>query len=56
VLGHRSVDTTIAFYTGLESAAAVRHFDKTILELRSRSRTPAERPAGEKRRKKRVSA
>jgi integrase len=34
VLGHRSIDTTIAFYTGLETSAAVRHFDKTILHLR----------------------
>jgi integrase len=34
VLGHRSIDTTTGFYTGLETAAAVRHFDKTILNLR----------------------
>jgi integrase len=34
VLGHRSIDTTTAFYTGLETAAAVRHFDATILKLR----------------------
>jgi integrase len=34
VLGHRSIDTTTAFYTGLETAAAVRHFDETILHLR----------------------
>jgi integrase len=34
VLGHRSIDTTVAFYTGLETPAAVRHFDKTILDLR----------------------
>jgi integrase len=33
-LGHRSIDTTNAFYTGLETAAAVRHFDETILRLR----------------------
>jgi integrase len=34
VLGHRSIETTTAFYTGLETAAAVRHFDQTILKLR----------------------
>ena len=34
VLGHRSMDTTTRFYTGLETAAAVRHFDATILRLR----------------------
>jgi site-specific recombinase XerD len=34
VLGHRSIDTTTGFYTGLETPAAVRHFDKTILHLR----------------------
>jgi integrase len=37
VLGHRSIDTTTAFYTGLETPAAVRHFDKTILSLRRES-------------------
>jgi site-specific recombinase XerC len=37
VLGHRSIDTTTNFYTGLETAAAVRHFDKTILHLRRES-------------------
>jgi site-specific recombinase XerD len=37
VLGHRSIDTTTAFYTGLETAAAVRHFDNTILSLRRES-------------------
>jgi integrase len=35
VLGHRSIDTTTAFYTGLETKAAVTHFDKTILRLRA---------------------
>ena len=37
VLGHRSIDTTTAFYTGLETPAAVRHFDRTILHLRESS-------------------
>jgi integrase len=39
VLGHRSIDTTTAFYTGLETPAAVRHFDRTILHLRRESST-----------------
>jgi integrase len=34
VLGQRSINTTISFYTGLETASAVRHFDATILRLR----------------------
>jgi integrase len=34
VLGHRSIETTTLFYTGLETAAAVRQFDATILKLR----------------------
>jgi site-specific recombinase XerD len=38
VLGHRSIATTTSFYTGLETAAAVRHFDKTILGLRQGAR------------------
>ena len=37
VLGHRSLQTTIDFYTGLETPAAARHFDKTILNLREES-------------------
>jgi integrase len=34
---HRSLQTTIDFYTGLETPAAARHFDKTILNLRTES-------------------
>jgi integrase len=46
-LGHRSIDTTNAFYTGLETAAAVRHFDETILRLRRESSTKSrKRPKG----------
>ena len=33
-LAHRSITTTVTFYTGSEVAAAVRHFDETILKLR----------------------
>jgi integrase len=35
VLGHLSIDTTTTYYTGSETAAAVRHFDETILKLRA---------------------
>ena len=34
VLGHRSINTTTSFYTGFETAAAVRHFDRAILRHR----------------------
>jgi integrase len=34
VLAHRSIITTTTFYTGLETASAVRHFDETILKQR----------------------
>jgi integrase len=34
VLGHQSLATTISYYTGTETAAAVRHFDAVILGLR----------------------
>lgn len=30
--GHRSVETTTKYYTGMESAAALRHYDEHILE------------------------
>jgi integrase len=33
VLGHRSIQTTISSYTGLETAAAARHFDRTLLDM-----------------------
>jgi integrase len=32
VLGHKSLNTTAKSYTGMESAAAVRHFGKTIIK------------------------
>jgi integrase len=34
VLGHRSSETTISFYSGTEVAAAARHYDQVILKLR----------------------
>ena len=36
-LGHRSINTTIKAYSGMETAAASRHFDDTILKLRGTS-------------------
>ena len=40
-LGHRSMETTIKAYAGMETAAASRHFDDTILKLRG---SPSARP------------
>jgi integrase len=37
VLGHRSTDTTMGFYTGFESKAAARHYDEVILGHRRAS-------------------
>lgn len=34
LLGHRSMDTTLSFYAGQETAAATRHYDDTVLKLR----------------------
>ena len=35
LLGHKSMDTTVRFYAGLETSAAGKHFDSEILKLRS---------------------
>jgi integrase len=37
VLAHRSINTTVSFYTGVEAVAAVRHFDGVVLKLRKNS-------------------
>ena len=37
VLGHKSINTTTSFYTGLETAAAVRHFGAAILKMRHKN-------------------
>jgi integrase len=34
VLGHKSIDTTMAYYAGMETAAAARYFAKTMTGLR----------------------
>jgi hypothetical protein len=52
VLGHRSIDTTTGFYTGLETAAAVRHFDRNILNLRRESSVKGSKRAPLKRSEK----
>ena len=36
LLGHKRIETTVAFYAGAETAAAVRHYDDHILERRQR--------------------
>jgi integrase len=38
VLGHKSLNTTKKYYTGMEAAAAFRHFDRTMMDLRNRAR------------------
>ena len=40
-LGHRSMETTLRAYAGMETAAASRHFDATILKLRHQPSIPA---------------
>ena len=37
LLGHKDIQTTIAFYAGSESASAARHYAKTILGIRQGS-------------------
>ncbi len=44
VFGHQSSDTTIHYYTGLETEAAARQFDRTILELREDARQALSSP------------
>ena len=35
LLGHRSIDTTLRFYAGMEHAEAVRHFDRHVEQRRA---------------------
>ena len=44
VLGHRSMDTTVRAYTGLEGAAAARHFDSVIEDLRTNNESTRRKP------------
>ena len=34
LLGHRTSETTIRFYAGMEGKSASRHYDDVILQLR----------------------
>lgn len=43
LLGHESMDTTTTFYTGFETAAAARRYDRQVLERRKRLRTTPHR-------------
>jgi hypothetical protein len=40
MLGHRSIETTLKFYAGLEGIAAARHYDAMLQQLI----TPPPRP------------
>jgi integrase len=40
VLGHESIETTTRAYAGTETAAAVRHYDRTIERLRRQEAPP----------------
>jgi integrase len=35
LLGHKSIETTIRFYAGMEAAAAIRHYDRHIASRRA---------------------
>jgi len=38
LLGHKTMESTVRFYAGLETAAAGKHYDETVLKLRDRSK------------------
>ena len=50
LLGHRSIQTTIDFYAPLETADAVRHYDRTILAMKNEP-VALETGSGRRRRK-----
>ena len=43
LLGHKSIDTTIRFYAGMEAAEAVRHYDDHISKRRAELMVPSRR-------------
>ncbi|MGE3703174.1 MAG: tyrosine-type recombinase/integrase [Hyphomicrobiaceae bacterium] len=43
LLGHKSIETTIAFYAGMEVVEAARHYDRHIASLRARAAVPMRR-------------
>ena len=40
LLGHRSIETTLRHYAGLEGAAAARHYDETLRAAASHGGEP----------------
>jgi hypothetical protein len=40
LLGHKSIETTIRFYAGMEAAEAIRHYDRHIAQRRSEMARP----------------
>jgi hypothetical protein len=46
LLGHRSIDTTLRFYAGMEAAEAVRHFDRHVEQRRAEARPTRPRRRG----------
>jgi integrase len=46
LLGHRSIDTTVHFYSGMEVAEAVRHFDRHVEQRRAEARPTRPRRRG----------
>jgi hypothetical protein len=48
VHSHRSIQTTINFYCGMETKAAARHFDRTILDLRRKYNDMPRRKGGKR--------
>ena len=43
LLGHKNIQTTIAFYAGAETASAARHYANTILRIRNGKTSPEDR-------------
>jgi integrase len=43
LLGHRSIETTIRFYAGMEVAEAIRHYDCHIAKRRMQTVPPIKR-------------
>ena len=48
VLGHKKMDTTLRIYTGLETKAAAKHFDKVILQRLETGRAAGTKAASQR--------
>ena len=48
ILGHKSLSSTMAFYSGLEGPAALQHYDRLVSDLRDAAlvRGPRKRRLG----------